>query len=127
VRNKSVSGLTAAEAEVMNVIWGNEPTGIPDIVAQMPRELAYSTVMTTVRILCDKGFVRQCGKEGRAFIYESCVGRDEVRCSMVRDLAERLFGGSVKSMVMNMIQEETIDAQDLKDVKKMIRDLEARQ
>ncbi|WP_145101405.1 MULTISPECIES: BlaI/MecI/CopY family transcriptional regulator [Rosistilla] len=127
MRNKSVSGLTAAEAEVMNVIWGNEPTGIPDIVAQMPRELAYSTVMTTVRILCDKGFVRQCGKEGRAFIYESCVGRDEVRCSMVRDLAERLFGGSVKSMVMNMIQEETIDAQDLKDVKKMIRDLEARQ
>lgn len=125
--SKPVNGLTAAEAEVMNVIWGNEPTGIPDIMEQMPRELAYSTVMTTVRILCGKGFVKQCGKEGRAFLYQSCVGRDEVRCSMVRDLAERLFGGSVKSMVLNMIQEETIDSQDLEDVKNVIRDLEARQ
>ncbi len=51
--------LTAAEAEVMNVVWDHQPIAMPEIVSRLPRDLAYTTVMTTVRILESKGFIKQ--------------------------------------------------------------------
>jgi BlaI family transcriptional regulator, penicillinase repressor len=124
---KSKSGshtLTAAEAEVMNVIWAHEPVSMPDIVEHLPRPLAYSTVMTTVRILEEKAFVTQCGKQGRAFVYQSLVGKEQVRGSMARELAERLFGGSVKSLVMNLIQDRELKKDELAELKKMLQQME---
>ncbi len=79
--------LTVAEAEVMNVIWDHQPISMPEIVSRLPRDLAYTTVMTTVRILENKGFVQQAGKQGRAFTYEAKVAKSAVRKSMMQDLA----------------------------------------
>jgi BlaI family penicillinase repressor len=117
--------LTAAEAEVMNVIWDHPPTSVADIVPRLPRELAYTTVMTTVRILENKGFVAQCGKRGRAFLYQAAVDRDAAQGSMSQEVANRLFGGSVKSLVLNLVRDETISADDLAEVKRLIEELEA--
>jgi len=116
--------LTVAEAEIMNVIWTHEPIAMPDIVSQLPRTLAYSTAMTMVRILEEKGFVVQCGKQGRAFVYQSIVPKSEVQRSMARDLAERIFGGSVKSMVMNLIQDREIKKKDLIELKALLKEME---
>lgn len=118
--------LTAAEAEVMNVIWDRTPTSVADIVPRLPRELAYTTVMTTVRILETKGFIEQCGKRGRAFLYEATVERNAAQGSMSQEVAKRLFGGSVKSLVLNLVRDETISADDLAEVKRLIEELEAK-
>lgn len=117
--------LTAAEAEVMNVIWDQFPASVADVVERLPRELAYTTVMTTVRILENKGFVAQCGKRGRAFLYEPAVDRNAVQGSMSQEVAKRLFGGSVKSLVLNLVRDESISADDLAEVKRLIEELEA--
>ncbi len=116
--------LTAAEAEVMNVIWDHQPIAMPEIVSRLPRDLAYTTVMTTVRILESKGFIKQAGKQGRAFTYEAKVAKSAVRKSMMQDLASRLFGGSVKSMVMNLLEEEELNSKDLDELKRTIESLE---
>ncbi len=118
--------LTAAEAEVMNVIWDHTPTSVADIVARLPRELAYTTVMTTVRILESKGFLEQCGKRSRAFLYRAAVDRDAAQGSMSLEIANRLFGGSIKSLVLNLVQDSAISADDLADVKRLIEALEGR-
>ncbi len=118
--------LTAAEAEVMNVIWDCAPTSVADIVPRLPRELAYTTVMTTVRILETKGFIQQCGKRGRAFLYEATVARNAAQGSMSQEVANRLFGGSMKSLVLNLVRDETISADDLAEVKRLIEELEAK-
>ena len=117
--------LTAAEAEVMNVIWDHPSTSVADIVPRLPRELAYTTVMTTVRILENKNFIMQCGKRGRAFLYESTVDRHAAQGSMSQEVANRLFGGSVKSLVLNLVRDEAISADDLAEVKRLIEELEA--
>jgi BlaI family transcriptional regulator, penicillinase repressor len=117
--------LTAAEAEVMNIIWDRTPTSVADIVPRLPRELAYTTVMTTVRILENKGFIEQCGKRGRAFLYQAAVDRDAAQGSMSQEVANRLFGGSLKSLVLNLVRDETISADDLAEVKRLIEELEA--
>lgn len=117
--------VTAAEAEVMNVIWDHSPSSVPDIVERLPRELAYTTVMTTVRILEDKGFVSKCGKRGRAYLYQPAVDRDKVRGSMSHEIADRLFGGSVKSLVLNLVKNTSITAEDLAEVRQIIEELES--
>jgi predicted transcriptional regulator len=119
--------VTAAEAEVMNVLWERAPSAVSDIVEQLTRTLAYTTVMTTVRILEEKGLVAKCGKRGRAFLYQPLVDRDQVRGSMSHEIANRLFGGSVKSMVLNLVQDTAISADDLAEVKQMIEELEGKQ
>ncbi len=124
-RDPKWATLTAAEAEVMNVIWEHPSASVPDILERLPRVLAYTTVMTTVRILEEKKFIKQCGKRGRAFLYSAVVDRERVRGSMSKELAHRLFGGSVKSMVLNLVQQDTISAEDLAEVKQLIDDLEA--
>lgn len=118
--------LTAAEAEVMNVIWDQSQASVADIVERLPRELAYTTVMTTIRILEGKGFVEQCGKRGRAFIYRALVARDAARGCMSAEIANRLFGGSIKSLVLNLVQDDAISADDLAEVKRLIEQLEGK-
>jgi BlaI family transcriptional regulator, penicillinase repressor len=83
-------------------------------------------VMTTVRILEEKGFVEKCGKQARAFVYRSLVAQSAVRGSMVRDLAHRLFDGSVKSLVLNLIEDRELKAEELSEVKAIIQRLESR-
>lgn len=124
-RKPKWSSLTPAEAEVMNVIWEFSSASVPDIVERLPRALAYTTVMTTVRILEEKRFVKQCGKRGRAFLYMAMVDRESVRGTMSNELANRLFNGSVKSLVMNLVQQDGISAEDLAEVRKVIEELEA--
>lgn len=117
--------LTSAEAEVMNIIWDLSPTSVADIVPRLPRELAYTTVMTTVRILETKGFIEQCGKRGRAFLYKAIVDRVAAQGSMSMEVANRLFGGSLKSLVLNLVKDEGISTDDLAEVKRLIERLEA--
>jgi BlaI family penicillinase repressor len=125
--SKRLQSLTAAEAEVMNIVWAYEPMSMPEIVERLPRPLAYSTVMTTVRILEAKGFLCQAGKKGRAFVYRSKVEKGEVRGTMVRQLAERLFGGSIKSLAMCLVQDQNLKVDDIKELKELIQRLENRE
>ena len=119
--------LTPAEAEVMNVIWDQARATVADVVERLPRTLAYTTVMTTVRILESKGFVVRCGKRSRAFVYRAAVDRGEAQCSMSAEIANRLFGGSIKSLVLNLVQDAAISGEDLADVRRLIESIEGEQ
>jgi predicted transcriptional regulator len=119
------SSLTAAEAEIMDVIWSTHPAAVPDIVERIPRTLAYTTVMTTVRILEDKGFVSKCGKRGRAFLYQPNIDREQVRRSMAGELADRLFDGSIKSLVLSLVGQDGVTSEELAEVKQLIEKMES--
>ncbi len=119
------TSLTGAESEVMNVIWEHQPIAMPEIVERLPRDLAYTTVMTTVRILESKGFIEQAGKQGRAFIYRAIVEKRNVGRSMATQLAQRLFGGSIKSMVMSLVDDSKLDPSELGELKSMIEKMES--
>ena len=116
--------LTPCEAEVMGVVWQRTSATVQDVVDKIPRPLAYTTVMTTLKILEDKGFVRRGAKRGRAYLYYPAFSRDSVRQSMAASLADRLFGGSVKSMVLSLIETESISAADLSELRSAIQTIE---
>lgn len=124
--NSEHSSLTAAEAEVMDVIWSTNPIAVPDILERIPRSLAYTTVMTTVKILEDKGFVNKCGKRGRAYLYQPIIDRERVRRVMTDELADRLFNGSIKSLVLSLVRENGVTREELAEVKQLIEDMESK-
>ena len=68
----------------------------------MGRELAYTTVATLIRILLDKGFVQQTNEE-RPFLYKPVRSFQEVSRNLVRDLVDRVFGGSREQLLVHLV------------------------
>jgi predicted transcriptional regulator len=121
MRNRT---LTACEAEVMNVLWFLKNATVQDVVDAIPRQLAYTTVMTTMKILEDKRYVVRDGKRGRAFVYRPLVSCESASRSTLSEMANRYFGGSVKSMVLSLVQTSQITAEDLAELRAAIECLE---
>ncbi|MDT4897614.1 MAG: hypothetical protein QOH25_2691 [Acidobacteriota bacterium] len=124
VRKRSTT-LTEAELRLMDVLWEKGTATVGDVVEALPKAsaLAYSTVLTTLRILEQKGYVRH-SKEGRAFVYHPLIDRGEARRNIVQYVLNRFFDNSPELLVLNVLQEEKIDAVELKRLKKMIEESE---
>ena len=122
---KKTPNLTEGELRLMNIVWKKGRATVGDVVASLPANppLAYSTVLTTLRILEAKGYVRHT-KEGRAFVYEPVVVQEEASRKALDTLVNRFFGGSCELLVVNLLKEETIGAPELARIKKMITESE---
>jgi predicted transcriptional regulator len=81
--------------------------------------LAYSSVLTTLRILETKGYLRH-EKQGRAFIYVPRVGRGEARRQSVQHLVDRFFDRSPGSLALNILENEDLDEEDLRKLRGLI-------
>jgi predicted transcriptional regulator len=119
-RKKSLN-LTEGELPLMQVLWEKKRATVGDVVASLPADppLAYSTVLTTLRILEAKGYVQHT-KEGRAFVYEPVVVQEEASRKALDTLVNRFFGGSCELLVVNLLKEEAIGRAELGRIKKMI-------
>lgn len=117
--------LTACEAEVMNVIWLHPYVTVQDVVNAIPRDLAYTTVMTTMKILEGKRFIERRGKRGRAFTYTPLVSCESASGTTANEVAKRFFDGSVTSMVMSLIKSNQIAPEDLAELRKAILTMES--
>jgi len=123
-RKKSTT-LTEAEVRLMDVLWARGASTVNDVLAAMagqPR-LAYSTVLTTLRILEDKGYLSH-QKEGRAFLYVPQVRREQVQKSVLRILLSRFFENSAEQLVLNVLKHEKLDALELRRLRRMIHEAE---
>ena len=83
-------------------------------------DLAYNSVLTTVRILENKGYVRHA-KEGRAHIYEPVVARQEASQSAVRQVVSRFFGNSHQSLLLNLLEEQKIDPEEIERLREILK------
>ncbi len=113
--------LTDAELRVMDAVWDAGPATVAELVEALPKEdrVAYNTVLTTLRILEDKGYVAH-EQRGRAFVYEAVVGRDEARRSNVHHLMSRFFDNSPAALVLNVLENEEIDEAELARLRDLI-------
>lgn len=113
--------LTEAELRLMDVLWKKETATVSDVVAALPgnEPLAYSTVLTTLRILERKGYVSH-EKEGRAYVYQPIVGREDARRSVVRYMMSRFFNNSPEALMLNILENEPVDGDVLDRLKQMV-------
>lgn len=115
--------LTDAEARVMAVLWDRQRATVADVVRALSRKRAvsYSTVQTILRILEAKGYVAH-DKEARAFVYHPIVDERQARRRALKHLVARLFHGSPALLVLNVLEDERIDPEELRQLKKLIED-----
>lgn len=115
------STLTEAELRLMEVLWQKGPATVQQVLGGLPETmpLAYNSVLTTIRILEKKGYVKH-EKDGRAHVYAPLVERDEATRSEIRRLVTRFFGDSHELLVLNILKDQSVDAAELKRLRKML-------
>jgi BlaI family transcriptional regulator, penicillinase repressor len=113
--------LTEAELRIMDVLWLKGPATVQQVLDWLPAKpvLAYNSVLTTVRILEKKGYVKHL-KDGRAHVYQALVGRQEATRSEIRHLVGRFFRDSHEALVLNILEDEEIGDQELKSLRQML-------
>jgi len=110
--NPSKSGLTRLELKIMQVIWRLGASTVTAVQAEMKPPLAYTTVQTMLNILERKGKLRRT-LDGRAYVYSAVVSEDKAVGQVLRDLVDRIFGGSSEELVMSLLKTRQIDARSL--------------
>lgn len=113
--------LTEAELRLMEVLWQKGPATVQQVMQGLPEEapLAYNSVLTTIRILEKKGYVKHT-KDGRAHVYKPLMERQEATRSEIRRLVNRFFESSHELLVLNILKDESVDAVELKRLRKML-------
>jgi predicted transcriptional regulator len=113
--------LTEAELRLMNVLWQKGPGTVHQLLEALSNKpaLAYNSVLTTIRVLEKKGYVKHV-KDGRAHIYMPLVGQKEATRFEVRNLLNRFFNNSHEMLVLNILEDQSIDAQGLQRLNQLL-------
>ncbi|MGA2324834.1 MAG: BlaI/MecI/CopY family transcriptional regulator [Bryobacteraceae bacterium] len=112
--------LTEAELPIMEALWEKRSATVNEVAEGLSKDkpVAYNTVLTLLRILERKGYVRHT-KDGRAFVYQPVVDRGQASRSAVRQLLSRFFHDSPELLVLNLLEDEAIDERELERLKRM--------
>ena len=118
---KRSNTLTEAELRLMKVLWSRGESAVAELVGAVNDEtpLAYTSVLTTIRILEKKGYVRH-RQEGRAFLYMPCVAEYDAGRSEVRHVLQRFFGNSRERLLLSLLGDDEITPEELQRLKEAI-------
>jgi predicted transcriptional regulator len=111
--------LTKLELQIMQVIWKIGASNVGAVQAGLEQQLAYTTVQTMLNILHRKGKLKR-KLRGRAFEYSATVTESKASGHAVRDLVDRMFGGSSEELVMSLIKSRQIDAKRIAKLSKRL-------
>jgi predicted transcriptional regulator len=118
-RKKSLI-LTDHELRLMEVLWRSGRATVADVVDVLPPPpLAYSTVLTTLRTLEQKGYIAH-EEDGRAYVYRPLVARDEAAKSATRHLLDRFFGSSPGALAVTLLDDTPLSDDDIAKIKRML-------
>ena len=114
--------LTEQELEIMKVVWERDKTTVRDVYEALleRRKVAYTTVMTLMKILEQKGFLKK-SQEDRAHVYRPAQPKGQVIGAMVREFVNRVFNGSAEPLLVHLVEEHHLSQQDLEEIARLRR------
>jgi BlaI family penicillinase repressor len=117
--------LTPLELEIMKLVWQREGTTVRDIyeVLLERRKIAYTTVMTMMKILETKGYLKK-RRQDRAFLYRPAQPKTRVIGGMIREFIDRVFNGSAEPLLVHLVKGHHIREKDLQRIARMIEEIE---
>jgi BlaI family penicillinase repressor len=115
--------LTPQELEIMKLVWLRETATVRDIYEALldKRKIAYTTVMTMMKILETKGYLKK-RRQDRAFIYRPAHPKSQVIGGMLREFIDRVFNGSAEPLLVHLVQSRQIREKDLQKIVRMIEE-----
>jgi predicted transcriptional regulator len=114
--------LTEQELEIMKVVWQLGTATVRQVYETMleHRRIAYTTVMTMMNILEQKGYLKK-RQDDRAYVYRPSQPQKQVIRSMVREFVNRVFNGSAEPLLVHLVEDQHLDDKDLEEIRKSIR------
>jgi BlaI family penicillinase repressor len=115
--------LTPQELEIMKLVWLRENATVRDIYEALldKRKIAYTTVMTMMKILETKGYLKK-RRQDRAFIYRPAHPKSQVIGGMLREFIDRVFNGSAEPLLVHLVQSRQLREKDLQKIVRMIEE-----
>ena len=120
-RRKSQEQLTPLELEIMKVLWEGGPATAGEVQQRVhaARPLAYTTVQTMLNILVRKGRAKRTLVE-RSYRYRAAISREKAAGNTLRDLVERMFGGSAEALVMSLVETSQLTPETLRRLNELV-------
>ena len=116
--------LTAHELQIMEVVWRHEEGAtVRDVYEELRarRPIAYTTVMTNLKTLERKGYLKTTQQE-RAHVYRPAKPKQQVVRAMVREFIDRVFNGSARPLLLHMIEDEQLTVAEIRDITRMSKE-----
>jgi BlaI family penicillinase repressor len=116
--------LTPQELEIMKLVWQRESATVRDIYETLlkRRTIAYTTVMTMLKILETKGYLKK-RRQDRAFVYRPTHAKNQVIGVMIREFIDRVFNGSAEPLLVHLVRGRHIREKDLQKIVRMIEEI----
>jgi BlaI family transcriptional regulator, penicillinase repressor len=121
VGEREKATLTKLELQIMQVIWRLGASNVSAVQEGLEQKLAYTTVQTMLNILERKGKLKR-KLQGRAYVYSATMTEAKASSHAVRDLVDRMFGGSSEELVMSLIKSRQIDARKIAELSKRLEE-----
>jgi BlaI family penicillinase repressor len=123
MKKKPARVLGQQELQIMTVAWERGRVTVRDVYEALRerRQVAYTTVMTMMNILDEKGFLKKTPGEDRAFVYEPVKSRQTVTRAMVNEFVDRVFGGSANPLMLHLIEDRHVTEEDLDELRRAIK------
>src|SRR3954468_15469395 len=117
--------LTPQELAIMKVVWKLDSATVRDVYAELraKREIAYTTVLTMMKILDQKGYVTK-QRVDRAFVYRATRPRQQVLGGMVREFVDRVFDGASRPMLLHLVKHTKLSEKERKALLRAIEEVE---
>jgi predicted transcriptional regulator len=114
--------LTDQELEIMKIVWELETATVRDVYETIlkRRRIAYTTVMTMMKILETKGYLKK-SQEDRAYVYRPAQPKQNVIRGMVRDFVNRVFNGSAEPLLVHLVEEKGLSEKELAEIARLAR------
>jgi BlaI family transcriptional regulator, penicillinase repressor len=121
MRHRSTT-LTEQELEIMKIVWERETATVRDVYEALleRRKVAYTTVMTMMKILEQKKYLKKNQSE-RAYVYRPAQPKGQVIGAMVRDFVNRVFNGSAEPLLVHLVEEHNLSREDLEEIARLRR------
>jgi predicted transcriptional regulator len=111
--------LADREAQLMEILWEHGPSTVAEVRERLQDDLAYTTVLTMLRTLEAKDYVRH-EEQGRAHVYTAGIQRQAAQRSALTALTAKLFKGSHALLVTQLVSDETLTEEEIKRIRKLI-------
>ena len=113
--------LTPQELEIMKLVWKRDAATVRDVYEALleKRKIAYTTVMTMMKILETKGYLKKTRQE-RAFLYRPTRPKNQVIGGMLREFIDRVFNGAAEPLVVHLVKDKRLKGKDLQKIVRMI-------
>ena len=121
----SSATLTPQELELMKIVWQKRQATVRDVYETLleHRKIAYTTVMTMMRVLEKKGYVKT-HRVNRAYVYRPTRPERQVQRSMVREFVDRVFNGSAHPLLVHLVEDRRLSPEELEELERLIHEAE---